>query len=91
MSKLKPLTLNQNQVKRMLAAPVLSGFLTIRLDNNESEKCFQVIEFRVSDAGDILNTDGSPLVFMCEDGEKITYRVEAQHDEAIRRLVDAAH
>ena len=69
---MKPLTVNINQVKRIMRQPIGSGFLVFRSSEDE----FETAEFVLGEGGKILRPDGSRFTYIYPDGREFAYAVE---------------
>lgn len=63
MTKLRPMPVNSNQIKRLLRSPIGSGFFVYR----NSETSVQVVEIIIAPTGEITRPDGTPLEYGVED------------------------
>lgn len=69
MSKVKSLTLNTNQAKRILLQPIGSGFFVWRSGANE----FRLTEFKLGEDGQLLYMDDTPFDYLLADGRRIEF------------------
>lgn len=70
MTKLRPMPVNSNQIKRITRCPVGSGFFVYHYSHNDDESdTVEVVEFMLSPNGDVLKPDGTPLEYCTQDGK----------------------
>ena len=74
MTRLRPMRINSNQIVRLVKQPIGSGFLAYRFD----EEHVEVAEFVVSENGELLKPDNTPLEYACKNGDTIRYRVVSE-------------
>mgnify|MGYP001571992969 FL=1 len=74
MTRLKPMRINSNQITRLFREQIGNGFLAYRF----SEDKVEVVEFFVSENGELTRRDGTPLEYVCKNGGTVRYRVVSE-------------